>query len=279
MKAHLIAVAAQVVRCLGRGKKRFVLGAIVVCLSAVCAVMAANAIQSRQLADKQWGDLHARGALRVGIDPGWQPFSFYGVTDWEGLDADLTREIARRLDLQVQTNPVGYDSMYDALTLWQVDIVVSAVVVDPARMDDAAYTQSYFDAGLRLVTKSSSGIRSVADLDHRRLTATLGSDADRTARHWERRATNMVRVSASDDMAAVLAVQSGQADAAIVDALSAMKLVRSADGLISISIAPQPYSIAVRRDNPWLLEALNRVLTEMRSDGTLDTIVGRWVQR
>src|SRR4029450_981381 len=98
-----------------------------------------------------------------------QPFSFYGSTGWEGLDADLTREIARRMNLQVQSTPVGYDSMYDARHLWQGGLVVSAVVVDPSRAADVAYTQPYFDAGLRLVATTSSGIHTMNDLGRKRI--------------------------------------------------------------------------------------------------------------
>src|SRR5450759_2416327 len=47
------------------------------------AFFAVRAMQAQTLADKQWNDLQTRGILRVGIDPGWQPFSFYDATGWQ----------------------------------------------------------------------------------------------------------------------------------------------------------------------------------------------------
>jgi polar amino acid transport system substrate-binding protein len=239
-----------------------------------------RSVQARNLADKQWNDLSTRGALRVGIDPGWQPFSFYSQDGWHGLDADVTREIARRLNLQVQTDPVGYDSMYDALHLWQVDMGISALVVDPSRTSEFAYSDSYFDAGLRLVSPQAGvgGIHSIKDLAGKRLAVTLGSDADRTARYWARRLGNVRLVEVAAEKDVITAVTGGSADAAIVEALTAVGLKQQNTGWQVVSIAPQTYAIAVRRDNPRLLAAINEVLTSMRADGTLDAIIARWVR-
>ena len=256
---------------------------IVVAVMTALAVVVINAAQAQSLADKQWDDLYARGALRVGIDPGWQPFSFYDATGWQGLDADLARDIARRMNLQVQTNPVGYDSMYDALHLWQVDVVVSAVVVDPSRTAEYAYSHSYFDAGLHLVTLPGSPVRAVNDLPNKRVAVALGSEADREARYWVRRMENLTRVVVGDEESALAAVKSGEVDAAILEGLTAARLGGQTAAQVAQwqmeSIAPQPYAIVVRRDNPRLLAAVNQALDQMRADGTLESIVKRWTAK
>ena len=246
-------------------------------------------IRARQAADAQWEELQTRQALRAAVDPGWQPFSFYDDTGWQGLDADLARELARRLDLQLQPDPVGYDALYDALSTKRDDIALSAVVVDPARAPDFAYTVPYFDAGARLVSKRSAGIAGTGDLPGKRVAVALGSEADRVARYWERRAAAMQRLAFPDDRGAYDAVRSGRADAAILDALAAAQLIGEDDadadadaeesGYASISIEPRPYAIAVRSDHRRLLQALNEALHDMQADGTLDRLVRRWVAR
>jgi ABC-type amino acid transport substrate-binding protein len=247
-----------------------------VAMLAVFAVIAVNSLQMRWLADKQWNDIHNRGTLRIGIDPGWQPFSFYDSHGWSGMDAELGNELARRMGLSVQTIPVGYDSMYDALHMWQVDMVMSAVTIDPARTADYAYSTAYFDAGLRLVAPITASIKSVNDLSGKRVAVTLGTPADDTARFWERRLANMQRIDVTDDQVAARQLQHGEVDAMIVDALNAGKLQSTQNQLLVISIAPLPYVIAVRRDNPWLLSALDNHLQELRDDGLLQAIIDKW---
>ena len=85
------------------------------------------------IAQAHWRALQQRSVLVVGIDPNTQPFSFYDQSGWNGLEADLTRELAQRLQLRLATEPVGYDALYDALKLERVDIIISSVMVPGQR--------------------------------------------------------------------------------------------------------------------------------------------------
>ena len=263
----------------GRAPSRAAIILVGALLLVVVAPAAVSRFSAEQIANAQWEELRSRGALRVAMDPGWQPFSFFGETGWEGLDADLVREIARRLEMQVQPDPVGYDSLYDALHLKRADLVASAVVVDPSRMATVAYTVSYFDAGVRVVTRSRSGIQRPQDLQGRRVVVVLGSDADRVARFWERRLAGVSRITVEDDPAALAALHAGTVDVALVDGLFALRAVNGSgsDGLSVWSIEPRAYAIAVRADNPRLLAALNDALSAMRADGTLQRLIDQWV--
>ncbi len=253
------------------------LASIVILGVALAAII--PAIQMRQLAEKQWSDLNSRGVLRIGIDPGFQPFSFYGEQGWDGIDADIGRQIAQGLRLQVQTIPVGYDSLYDALHLWQVDIVLSAVSVDPARTADYAYTDAYFDAGIKMVTLQPTVISSVDQLAGKRVAVVLGTDADRAVRYWERRLPNMTRVAANDPADAVALLNERKVDVAVMNALEAMAAQAHNAGITATPLGNQPYVIALRRDNPILLSRLNQILADMRRDGTLQSIISRWSSR
>ncbi|MCS7060348.1 MAG: transporter substrate-binding domain-containing protein [Anaerolineae bacterium] len=244
---------------------------------AVPAVVAHYQVQ--QAADAQWADLHARGAVRAAIDPGWQPFSFFSDQGWQGLDADLTYELVRRIGLSVQLDPVGYDALYDALHLKRDDIAVSAVVIDPSRAETIAYTEAYFDAGVHLVVFNRVDIRHPQDLEGKRVAVALGADGDRVARYWERRLAHLTRLTMNDEATALAAAQSGLADAALVDALAALRYTPHVTGKLPvlISVEPRLYAIAVRRDNTHLLSALNAALAELRADGTLQHLIRRWI--
>lgn len=252
---------------------------------AVCCALAAlipfavSRLREAQTADAQWDELQARGALRVAMDPGWQPFSFFDDAGWQGLDAELTRELARRLGLVAQPDPVGYDALYDALHLKRDDVAVSAVVVDPARMATIAYTDPYFDAGVRMVVFGRPAIQHPRDLEGRRVAVALGSEADRVARYWERRVAGLRRVTTDDEAGAVALAREGRADAALVEAWTALRETRGPAGADAalISVEPRLYAIAVRADNTRLLAALNAALADMRADGTLAALIDRWV--
>ena len=230
------------------------------------------------IAQAHWRALQQRGVLVVGIDPNTQPFSFYDQSGWNGLEADLTRELAQRLQLRLATEPVGYDALYDALKLERVDIIISSVMADPSQNEAVRYSQPYFDAGLRRVMlkeKCCPASDAVA-FAHQRVAVALGSEADRAVRFWQRRVQGLERVEVISDLAALAALRQGQVDVAVLAATLPPDLIRNST-LDYRVMNSKPYVIGVKRQHRHLLAALNRTLDAMRRDGTLDKLVAKWL--
>ncbi len=77
---------------------------------------------------------------------------------------------------------------------------------------------------------------------------------------------------------AMQAVVSGEADAALVDTVSARLYLNHHSDLVTAdqTTAPAGYVIAMRKANFRLNKEVERVLTEMKADGTLDAIIAQW---
>jgi len=108
--------------------------------------------------DDTWDRVRETGVLRVGMDASFPPFETIAADGaLAGFDVDLARELGRRLGVEIQfVANLPYDGLYDALAVDRVDVVISALVVNPARMADFAYSASYFDAGQVLVVRPPS---------------------------------------------------------------------------------------------------------------------------
>ncbi|MBQ9208919.1 MAG: transporter substrate-binding domain-containing protein [Oscillospiraceae bacterium] len=78
---------------------------------------------------------------------------------------------------------------------------------------------------------------------------------------------------------AVAALKDGKVDAVIIDEEPAKVFISGDEGLriLDESFAVEEYAIAVSKDNEELLDALNSTLSEMQSDGTLDSIRSNWI--
>lgn len=219
------------------------------------------------------------GELRVGIDASYPPFGLDINGELSGLDVDLARAVAEEMGVPLRFVNMGYDGLYDSLRADQVDVLFSALRVDPLRTNDARYTVSYFDAGQVLVRPPDSGIETLYDMDGKTLAVEFGTEGDLEARRWQRRlhVLNVMPFDvASEALAAVLA---GEADAALVDAISARLWLREHEGL---AIAPEyvthdPYAAAVQVGNARLWEAINAALVRLIEDGTVDRIIMRWL--
>ena len=236
--------------------------------------------------DDVWERVRETGTLHVGMDAGFPPFeSIAADGTLIGCDVDLARELSRQIEVEAQfVANLPYDGLYDALTVGRVDVVISALVVNSERMEDFAYSTSYFDAGQVLVTRSpASGedsIEEMADLSGRTLAVEFGTQGDLEARKWARQLTNLTTVPYQTAAEALTAVMAGETDAALVDRVSALAAIEPEDELVIVekAIVAEPYAVGMRRDSTQLLRAINEALAEMEVDGTLEALVDKWLK-
>ena len=220
------------------------------------------------------------GVLRVGMDASFPPFEYVdGEGSLTGFDVELARELASRLaeDRPVEVQFVAnlpYDGLYDALTAGEVDVVISALYVDPARMADFAYSAPYFDAGQVLVARDET---LAEDLAGRTLAVEFGSEGDVVARGWQRRLSGLQVLPCQTAAEALERLVAGEADAALVDHLSALAAIGAGKELTVVrAVTAEPYAVAMRRHDRGLLRAVDAALAAMAADGTLAALQQRW---
>jgi ABC-type amino acid transport substrate-binding protein len=278
-------------------------------LFAVCGLLSGCAASKPDLA---WGRIQEQGVIRVGMEANWVPFEYVdGTGQLAGFDVALARALGDRLGLEVQFHPtLSFDGLYDALTARQVDVVISAVVVDMGRSADFAYSTPYFDAGQVLVVgpdgadgstlrqhpeprpelaeglvegERAEVVDGMRDLSGRVLAVELGSDGDTVARRWARRLAGLSLLHTDSADAALDAVASGRADAALVDratALMALRAYGDASSGLHISGAPvtdEQYAVVMLKQSGELLHALNAALDDMHRNGTLAELEREWL--
>jgi ABC-type amino acid transport substrate-binding protein len=259
--------------------------------------------------DTTWDRVRDSGVLRVGMDASFPPFeSIAADGTLVGFDVDLARELGRRLGVEVQfVANLPYDGLYDALAVGRVDVVISALVVDPARMADFAYSASYFDAGQVLVVPDEPGafsatcqvservqgshpelVEGMTDLSGCTLAVEFGTQGDLEARKWARRLPGLTLVPYQTAAEALVAVTAGEADAALVDHVSALGVTKTLEAsenpkgfglfIVEEPVVQEPYAVAVHEGSQALVRAIDDALAEMAQDGTLDGLAASWLR-
>ena len=229
--------------------------------------------------------LRAQAVLRVGIDPSVEPFTFYGgdAGSWSGLDADVALAIAQALSTTLQPVPVGFDGRYDALETGIVDVVISAVSIDPAQTQRVAHSRAYFDAGPRLI----AGAGRAEALDGARVAVALGGEGDRAARFLERRTSALRRLTAPSDAEAWARFQRGESDAVVLDGVEAVRLgcpplgdgdLRASSIYVCRAIAPNPYVVLTRASDASLAKFVDDTLAQLVQTGRLNALAAQWVR-
>jgi ABC-type amino acid transport substrate-binding protein len=232
------------------------------------------------LADESWRRVERAGRLRVGLDPTYPPFEDADNGPLRGLDVDLARAIGADLGVEIEFVYFGYDGLYDALLAGQADALISALVISPERSRDFAFSNPYFDAGLILVRPAvEPAIGAMNDLAGATLAVELGSNGHVQATEWQRRLAGLAIRPLNTPDEALAAVVSGEADAALVDAISGRLYARDHPTLVIVEppITAEPYALVVLRRDEALLERLNASLARLESSGELDQIRQHWL--
>jgi ABC-type amino acid transport substrate-binding protein len=241
--------------------------------------------------DTTWQAMQARKTWRVGMDPSFPPFESLDASGApQGYDVDLARKLAAGWGMEAEIVSIGFDSLIDALQAAKVDAIASAYPYDARLTRDVAYSQPYFDSGLRLVVPVGSAIRSSADLKGKRVGVEWGSEGDMVGRQWQRDGVDLTLVPYETPQDAVAALAEDHTeghsenrivDAILVDAVTLLQAQAAGAALIAAGapVTSNPYVIVVPRRAHDLLQQVNAGLERLQANGELNMLEQEWFGR
>ena len=251
---------------------------IILVILLVCIAAGALFLINRPRPMPPVDELFPYGEMRIGVDASNPPFAVATADDLFGLEIDLGYALGEYFGVPVRFVNMGFDSVYDSLIADQVDMVIAALTIDPLKTGSVRYTRHYFNAGLILVSPSDQPLESMRELAGHSLAYEFGSSADMVARRWLRRIAPFELLPYELPAHVLDALRFGQADAALVDAISARLHLREHQWQANLSyITDNWYPIAVHIDQRDLWRALNRALDDLDDAGTLDQIIDKWL--
>ncbi len=228
-------------------------------------------------------DLVTEGVLTVGSDIAYPPFEYTDekTGKYTGFDVDLMTEIAKRLGLEVKFVNTAWDGIIPGLMAKKYDVICSAMTITEERAKQVDFSDPYFEAKQVILTSASdTSIKGVKDLNGKKVAVQQGTTGDFAAQKLVEKGIKLEIIRFEGTPEALLAIQKGDADAAIIDNfvayLAAKKDPKTYRVVDDPEFPPEYYGIAVHKDNKGLLKAINEVLQEMKKDGTYDKIYEKW---
>jgi polar amino acid transport system substrate-binding protein len=232
--------------------------------------------------DATWERIRQTGVWRIGMDPSFPPFEMTDPISGRpaGFDAALAQAIADRWGARAEFIAIGFDQLVDAVAAHRVDSALSALPKLEHRAREVAFSAPYVEAGIVIAAPAAANIRRPEDLAGRRVAVEWGSEGDAEARALNRRLAQPLALALRDSAeSALAAVSAGEADAALVDAISLgqHRLRGGALRPVGEPLRSAPYVLYVPVDAPALLGAVNEALAALREDGTLAALEREWL--
>ena len=193
----------------------------------------------------------------------------------EGIDVDTAKAIAEKLGLELQVDDMDFDAALLSVQQGKADIVMAGVTVTDERKAVMDFSDSYATGIQSIIVPNDSDIASPDDLAGKK----IGTQRGTTGYIYCSDDFGEDSVVAYDSgLTAVQALNNGQVDAVVIDNAPATEYVAANPGLkvLDTSYAEEDYAIGMAKGSA-LEDAINKALEELKEDGTLQSIVDKYI--
>ena len=218
------------------------------------------------------------GKLTMSTNAAFPPYEMTTDSgDFEGIDIEVAGAIAEKLGLELQVDDMDFDAALLAAQSGKSDMVMAGVTVTDERQKVMDFSDTYAEGIQSIIVPEDSDIASVDDLEGK----IIGTQRGTTGYIYCTDDFGDENVMAYDNgLTAVQALNNGQVDAVVIDNAPAKEFVAANPGLkiLDTAYAQEDYAIGVAKGNTELLNAINGALEELQADGTLQSIVDKYIK-
>ena len=237
---------------------------------------ASEAPETETPTDAEGGLTIVDGKLTMSTNAQFPPYEM--TTDdggFEGIDVEIATAIAEKLGLELDILDMDFDSALLAVQQGKSDIVMAGVTVNEDRLLVMDFTDSYATGVQVVIVKEGSDV-TMDNMGE----GLIGTQRGTTGNIYCTDDYGEEHVVAYDDgFTAVQALVNGQVDCVVIDNAPAQEFVKNNAGLaiLDTEYANEDYAIGVNKGNSALLDAINGALEELIADGTVQSIIDKYI--
>ena len=220
------------------------------------------------------------GVLSMATEATFPPYEYYDGDSIVGIDVEIAQAIADKLGLELQVTDIAFDSIIPGVQTGKYDIGLAGMTVTDERLEQVNFTDSYATGIQVVIVKEGGKVSSVDDLFAEGANNVVGTQTGTTGFIYCSDDYGDDNVIGFDDGAtAVQNLLAGKVDCVVIDNVPAQEYVKANAGLtiLDTEYANEDYAIGIAKDNTALQEALNKALAELKADGTIQSIIDKYI--
>lgn len=217
----------------------------------------------------------------VGLDDNFPPMGFRDdKNELVGFDIDMAKEATKRMGMEVEFKPIDWNSKEAELNGKRVDLLWNGLTITEKRKENILFSNPYMENRQIIIVNANSPVKTKADLAGKVVGTQEGSSSVEAV---EKEAATLKSFKElkkyGDNIAALLDLKTGRLDAVVVDEVVGRYYIAKKPGeyvVLNDNFGSEEYGVGLRKEDKALLEKLQKVLDEMKKDGTSAAISKKW---
>lgn len=225
-------------------------------------------------------DIKSAGVLRVAVPQDFPPFGSMGPDmKLQGYDIDMAKLVAEKLGVKVQLVPVSSPNRIPFLQSNKADIVISTLGETPDRAKVIDFSKTYAPFILGVFGPKDMEVSTLDDLNGKTIGDTRGALEDEELSKVAPEGATIKRYE--DNATTITAYLSGQTQLIATGNIIAWKIANEHPDKapeLKIQLKMSACKIGFAKNQPELEAALNKIVADAFSDGTLEALSQKWLQ-
>ena len=244
--------------------------------------------------------------LVMATNAAFPPYEYKDGDSYKGIDVEIAKAIADKLGMELVIEDVEFGAVLTGVSEGKYDFGMAGITVTEDRKKSMDFSDTYATGIQVIIVKDGSTIASLDDLfifnddgDPTGLKNTdikVGVQENTTGDIYSSSAVTgwgfndlndddsiktdrVVRFKTGAE--AVSALKAGNVDCVIIDNEPAKSFVAANEGIHILEgdneYAIEDYAICVKKGNSELLDKINKALSELKADGTIDGIIEKYI--
>jgi glutamate/aspartate transport system substrate-binding protein len=218
------------------------------------------------------------GALSYTLGDG--KFAGFHVEVCQHIIANLEKAAGKKLETKYQL--VTSQNRIPLVQNGTVDIECGSTTNNATRQKDVSFANTVYVEEVRIATKASSGITSIAQLNGKNVATTTGTTSVQLLRKHERATgVDFKEVFGKDHADSFLLLESGRADAFVMDGqILAGNIATSKSPadykIVGEVLSVEPIGIMLRKDDPAFKKLADDTIAGMVKSGEMAKLYDKW---
>ena len=221
------------------------------------------------------------GKLTVCSDMPYAPFEYEEGGKTKGVDVDIVKAIAEKIDLEAVFRDTDFDGIFAALAAGSCDMIASSVTITEERKQANNFSDGYFEIRQSLLVRKDDATKYTDFATLKGRTVGVQSEttgADYAKAEGAKAGVQVKEYTGADEL--FTALKAKQIDGVVQDyPINQYNAETTGDSVVSKTFdsEPEEYGFVIPKKSTDLLEAVNDGLSALRTGGEYDAILKEYL--